>query len=503
MKRITHWLTLLGVAALLPSLPAAAQPNIVLVMPDDMGWGDLGVHGHPLIKTPHLDRFHGESVRFTDFHVSPTCSPTRAALMTGRHEMKSGITHTILERERMALSATTLAQVLKGAGYTTGIFGKWHLGDEEAYRPGSRGFDEVYIHGAGGIGQTFPGTCGDFPDNKYFDPALLHNDRIVKTKGYCTDLFFDQAAKWIGEAKSRGKPFFAYITPNAPHGPLVSPGPRYDALYEGKAIDGTKLNEGNVAYYSMISNIDENFGKLLAKVKELGIEGDTLVIFLSDNGGTHTKLYSGGFRGGKGSVYHGGTHAPSFWRWPAAFKGGVDSPALTAHIDVLPTLAEVAGTKLTGKVAAQVEGRSLFPLLKQPAANWPDRTLVTHTGRWPAGEAAQAKYKSCSIRDRQFRLVNNEELYDLQADPGETKNVIADHPRVAAKLRAAYDQWWNEVQPMLVNEHVTPPKMNPMKELYWKQFGGGPDEALLRRMDPASANNEKKSPNPKRNKKKE
>jgi arylsulfatase len=464
---------------------AAAKPNIVLLMPDDMGWGDIAAHGNPLIQTPVLDKFHGESVRFTDFHVSPTCSPTRSAIMTGRHEFKNGVTHTILERERMTLKATTLPQVLKTAGYTTGIFGKWHLGDEAEYQPGVRGFDEVFIHGAGGIGQTYPGSCGDFPDNKYFDPAVLHNKTIVKTKGYCTDVFMDQAGKWISAQAKAGKPFFAYITPNAPHGPLVSPGPKYDALYEGKSIEGKPLDAGSVAYYSMISNIDENFGKLLATLKQLGIENDTLVIFMSDNGGTHTRLYSGGFRGGKGQVYHGGTHAPSFWRWPAAFQGGKDTPALSAHLDILPTLADITGIKLTGAVAKQVEGRSLLPQLKSPGAPWPDRFLVTHQGRWPIGKAAQSKHSNCSIRNAQFRLVNNTELYDLKADRGETTNVIGQHPEVVAAFRAAYDKWWDETLPMMVNEDATGPKMNPMKEMYWKQFGGGPDEDLRKLMDPA------------------
>ena len=478
-------LTLALVATFMPLAAIAADPpNIILVMPDDMGWGDIAAHGNPLIKTPNLDRLHGESVRFTDFHVSPTCAPTRSALLTGRHEFKNGVTHTILERERMTLAATTLAQVLKGAGYTTGIFGKWHLGDEEAYRPAKRGFDEVFIHGAGGIGQTYPGSCGDFPGNKYFDPALLHNERIVKTKGYCTDLFFDEAITWMDAVKGGGKPFFAYIVPNTPHAPLVSPGPKYDALYEGAQIDGKKLGPGDVAYYSMITNIDDNVGKMLAKLDAWGLAKDTLVIFMSDNGGTHTKLFSGGFRAGKGTPYHGGTHAPAFWRWPAAFQGGVDSAAPSAHIDILPTLAEITGVKLDGRLATQVEGRSLLPLLKNPAAPWPDRTLVTHVGRWPRGKVADAKFSNCSIRDSQYRLVNNAELYDLKADPGETKNVIAEHPEEVAKLRAAYDQWWTDVQPMLVNEDAVGPKVNPMKELYWKQFGGGPDETLQRQMDP-------------------
>jgi arylsulfatase A-like enzyme len=480
-------LFLIAALILIGATPAAAidAPNIILIMPDDMGWGDIAAHGNPLIKTPSLDRLFAESIRFTDFHVSPTCSPTRSALMTGRHEFKNGVTHTILERERLTLKATTLAQVLKSAGYATGIFGKWHLGDEEPYQPHKRGFDEVYIHGGGGIGQTYPGSCGDFPDNKYFDPALLHNGKVIKTKGYCTDLFFAQATNWINSRRQAGKPFFAYITPNAPHAPLVSPGPKYDALYEGREINGTKLVEGDVAYYSMISNVDENIGKLLDKVNEWGLANNTLAIFLSDNGGTHTRLFSGGFRAGKGTVYHGGTHAPSFWRWPAALKGGTDRSAVAAHIDVLPTLAEIVGAKLDGDLARQVEGRSLLPVLKDPAATWPDRTLVSHGGRWPIGKAAEAKFTNCSIRNTRYRLVNNRELYDLQSDPGETQNIIDQHPDVVARLRAAYDRWWDEVQPLLVNEDATGPPINPFKALYYKEFGGRPDAALLKIMDPA------------------
>jgi arylsulfatase len=453
-----------------------SRPNIILIMPDDMGWGDIAAHGNPLIKTPHLDRLHADSVRFTDFHVSPTCAPTRSALMSGRHEFKNGVTHTINERERMSLKTISLAQVLRSAGYATGIFGKWHLGDEEQYQPHHRGFDEVFIHGAGGIGQTYPGSCGDAPDNKYFDPAIRHNGRFVKTNGYCTDVFFDQASKWIDlkrhDAPSR---FFAYITPNAPHAPLVSPGPQYERDYLGKEIAGKKLTDSDVAYYAMISNIDENIGKLLNRLKDWGIERDTLVIFLSDNGGTHTALYSGGFRAGKGTMYSGGTHAPSFWKWPGKLAAGADCPALTAHIDVLPTFAEIAGAKWNETLRGQVEGRSLVPLLTHPKADWPDRTLVTHVGRWEKGQAGFAKHVKSSIRDNRFRLVEDRELFDLQADFGETTNVISQHPQVVAKLRAAYDRWWTEVQPLLVNEDAVGPAINPFKELYWKQFGGGPN----------------------------
>ena len=177
-----------------PSL-AGRRPNIIFILTDDQGYGDMSCHGNPVLKTPNIDRLHDESVRFTDFHVSPTCAPTRSALMTGRHEFNNGVTHTIFERERLTLKATTLAQVLKTAGYTTGIFGKWHLGDEAEYQPDQRGFDEVFIHGAGGIGQTYPGSCGDAPGNTYFNPAILHNGKFEKTQGYCTDVFFGQAAE--------------------------------------------------------------------------------------------------------------------------------------------------------------------------------------------------------------------------------------------------------------------------------------------------------------------
>ena len=457
-------------------LYAAPPPNIVVIMPDDMGWGDVAAHGNPLIKTPSLDRLYSQSLRFTDFHVSPTCAPTRSALMTGRHEFKNGVTHTINERERMTLKATTLPQLLKTVGYSTGIFGKWHLGDEESYQPNNRGFDEVYIHGCGGIGQSYPGSCGDFPKNKYFNPLLRHNAKIVKTDGYCTDLFFAQATKWIEERGKSDKPFFAYITPNAPHGPLVSPGGKFDEMYAGKEIDGKKLQKDDVAYYAMISNIDENIGKLLAKLDEWKLAENTLVVFLCDNGGTHTKLYNGGYRGGKVTPYHGGTHTSSFWRWPAGIQGGKDCAAVTAHLDILPTLAEITGFKIEGDVTKQVEGRSMLPLLRDPSSAWPERTLVTHVGRWPKGKSEENKFAHCSIRNTRFRLVNNKELYDLTSDRGETTNVIEQHPEVVTQLRTAYDQWWKETVPLMVNEDVVPPKYNPYHVWYWKEFGGGPKE---------------------------
>src|SRR5436190_8236562 len=287
-------LLLCSVSTIMAGPLAGKKPNIVFILTDDQGYGDLSCHGNPVLKTPNIDRLHKEGVRFTDFHVSPTCAPTRSALMTGRHEFRNGVTHTINERERLTPDAITLAEVLKTAGYTTGIFGKWHLGDEPDRWPSKRGFDEMFIHGAGGIGQTYVGSCGDAPDNKYFNPAILHNGKFEKTTGYCTDLFFGQALKWIDSQRQKGQPFFAYITPNCPHAPLDCP-LQYETKYTGKVPP-------NVAkFYGMISNIDDNFGTLTAKLKEWGLEQNTLVIFMTDNGSaTGSPTFNAGMRGAKG-----------------------------------------------------------------------------------------------------------------------------------------------------------------------------------------------------------
>jgi arylsulfatase len=484
-----------------PASMHAAPPNIILVMPDDVGYGDYACLGNPIIRTPSVDAFKKESLLFTQFHVSPTCSPCRASLMSGRHEFKNGVTHTILERERMSLKTFTVAQMLKSVGYTTGIFGKWHLGDEEAYRPESRGFDEVYIHGGGGIGQTYPGSCGDAPNNTNIDPALWHNGKFEKTQGYCTDLFFGQAVKWMNASRTAGKPFFAYIPLNAAHGPHVLP-EEYYRQYLGKP----GANEDTAKFLGMIENIDTNFGRLLKQLDEWKIADNTLVIYLAtDNGGTAgVKIFNAGMRGSKGTPYQGGTRVPCFFRWPAGgIPAGAECDALSAHLDIFPTLAAIVGAKLSDDVKEQVEGRSLLPLLENPTDEWADRTLVHHVGRWAKGKAAESKYAKCAIQNSRFTLVNNEELCDLEADPGETKNVIAEHPQVVAQLRAAYDQWWNDVQPLLVNENVVGPKMNPLKELYWKQFGGGPDEKLLNRMDPNSPVGEQKPAKARKNRKKQ
>jgi arylsulfatase len=511
MKRLPLlFATFLAIAVTALAAPLAGQrPNIIFLLTDDQGYGDLSAHGNPILKTPHLDRLNAEGVRFEDFCVSPTCSPTRSALLTGRHEFKNGITHTILERERLTPKATTLAQVLKTAGYTTGIFGKWHLGDEPEYWPGARGFDEMFIHGAGGIGQTYPGSCGDAPGNKYFDPAILHNGKFVKTHGYCTDVFFAQAEKWIESVKGT-QPFYCHIATNAPHGPYIAR-PEDLALFEGKVPGDDVAN-----FFGMIHNIDQNLGRLLAKLKVWGIEKNTLVVFMNDNGGTAgTKVFNAGLRAQKGTPWMGGIKASSLWRWPGTLQPAPVNK-LCAHIDFFPTLAELAGATLSGDVKAQVEGRSLVPLLENPSAEWPDRELFTHVGRWPK-DADPQKYKftNCSVRTARWHLVNAGaarasaprgqaraartapagpaskpkeaivrsgpepmtpawQLFDLQADPGQQADVAGAHPDVVKKLTAAYDAWWDSVQPMLVNEKAPLAAENPFKTLYLQQFGALP-----------------------------
>jgi arylsulfatase A-like enzyme len=489
MKTFLTILTLCGILHLQSFSAAAEKPNIIFIITDDQGYGDISAHGNPILKTPHLDKLRSESVRFQDFHVSPTCAPTRSALFSGRHEFKNGVTHTILERERLAPGTVTLAEILRDAGYSTGIFGKWHLGDEAEYLPSARGFTEMFIHGGGGIGQSYPGSCGDAPGNKYFNPAILHNGKFVKTEGYCTDVFFQQARGWMRSQNEAGKPFFTYIATNAPHAPYIAK-PEDAALYEGK-VDNKQLAH----FYGMIHNIDDNIGKLLGDLKEWGIERDTIVIFMNDNGtAAGASVFNAGMRGAKGSPWLGGTRSSSFWRWPGTWKPG-ETKALAAHIDVFPTLSEITGAALSVEAKRQIEGRSLKPLLENPGAAWPDRHLITHQGRWPKNaDPNESKFSNAAVRNTRWAMVSEKggakpawQLFDLSEDYAQKNNIAAQHPEVVKELGAAFDKWWEECLPLMVNEKVTGPKLNPFAVRYWEQFGGEPTEADYKRMDPDKA----------------
>jgi arylsulfatase A-like enzyme len=455
-----------------------SRPNIILVMTDDQGMGDLSCLGNPILKTPNLDKFYDLSTRLTEFHVSPTCAPSRSAIMSGRHEFKNGVTHTIKERELMALSTTTLPEVLHEAGYETGIFGKWHIGDPDEYQPYNRGFSEVFIHGAGGIGQAYEGSCADFPPNqenegKYFDNVILHNDTIVKTEGFCTDIFFQAALGWIKEQHDAEQPFFAYITPNAPHGPMIAP-----EEYKQRWLDDG-WDESTAGRYGMIENIDANFGLLMEKLDEWDAWDNTLVIFMTDNGqagrngkqnGKPVKLHTAGFKTGKGSPNEGGTHVPAFWRWKGVLGEGVDINALAAHIDFYKTFCDLAGADIPDGIQ-EIDGRTLLPFLEDPEADWADRNLFVHQGRWEKGaDPNDSKFKNCAVRSQRWRFVNNEELFDIANDPLEDNDVAAEHPEVVAELRKAYDQWWEETVPLMVNEDNPYYTEHPQAVRYEKQL---------------------------------
>jgi arylsulfatase len=364
--------------------------------------------------------------------------------MTGRHEFRSGVSQTRGPGQNMSLKATTIAQVLQSAGYTTGIFGKWHLGLEPPYHPSRRGFDEEFTFLTGKIGEY------NHANASYVNPILLHNGRDEKTSGYCTDVFFNRAMQWIGEVKGR-KPFFAYIPTNVPHAPVRCP-EAYERMYADKAKDPKMAK-----YYGMLANLDDNVGRLMAQLEAWDLERNTLLVFMSDNGAalsandfkgglSPAKVFNAGMRGGKGSANEGGTRVPSFWRWPDGFTGGVDVDQLASNIDFFPTLAELAGAKIPDGL--QLDGRSLVPLLKNPQADWPDRFVFIHADNL-GGKAAEWKFTGSAVRSNRFRFINNNQLYDIKADPGETKNVLNEHPDMVARMRAAYDQWWEEVLPAL------------------------------------------------------
>lgn len=457
------------------------RPNVVLVITDDQGYGQLGRHGHPWLRTPNMDALHDQSVRLDRFLVSPTCAPTRAAIMTGRHPMRNGVTHTVLERERLALDAVTLPEALRGAGYATAIFGKWHLGDELPYQPQNRGFDEAFIHGAGGIGQAYEGSCADAPGNRYFDPNIRHNGRFVRTDGFCTDVFFTAAIDWVRGRVADGGPFFAYVATNAPHGPFIAPDQDADRF---RALG---MDESQAGFFGMIENLDANLGRLMAELDRLGVADQTVLIFMSDNGtvqagagqagealgqgpdGATYRAYNARMRGYKGSVDEGGVRVPFFVRWPGRLAPS-SVETIAGHIDIFPTLAELAGAELP---AEQVEGRSLVPLLVGEADAWPDRYFYNHTGRWPAGdEPNDHQWADFAVRGPRFRMVGVDRLYDMRSDPAQQRNVISEHPRVAERMRESYDRWWQSTRPMMVNEDHELSPTRPFHEAYRAQLNG-------------------------------
>lgn len=427
----------LALSGPLASAAASARPNVVFLLTDDQGYGDLACHGNPVIKTPNMDALHARSVRFTNFHVSPTCAPTRAALMTGRYSNAAGVWHTIMGRSLLAPGEVTMADCFRASGYRTGMFGKWHLGDNYPSRPQDRGFDEVLCNGGGGVWQA-----PDYFGNDYQDDTYMRNGRPEAHKGFCTDVWFDSAMRFIGDSQESKRPFFCYLATNAPHGPMWAPD-SYTARYQG--VKG--LNEPG--FYGMIANIDDNLARMVQFLRDRQLEQNTIFIFMTDNGtSSGAQVFNAGMRGQKGSPYEGGHRVPFFIHWPGGgLTGGRNIDTLTAHVDVLPTLMDFCGLKRPA--GPPLHGKSLRPLLDNPKASWPDRALVTDSQRMEK----LIPWKHAAVMTQQWRLVNTSmdgapsklELFDIHTDPGQKQDVAAQNPAVVASLKAKYEAWWKDV----------------------------------------------------------
>lgn len=434
-----------------PAFPA--PPNVVLFLADDLGYGDLGVHGNPHVRTPHLDRFAHDAVEFTRFYVSPICHPSRAALMTGRHAQRTFEFVSF----HMDTAETTIAEMLHADGYHTALFGKWHLGDGPAECPNDQGFDEAV---------TFP--MGQLSAKSYFNPELLHNREPRKYQGYCMDVFTDCAIEFI--RTHVGKPFFVYLAANLIHEPLVAP-PALQSGYKGLG--------GNLPpLYAMLESTDAAFGRVREALRAKGLEENTLLIFMSDNGPQIRTVpeieRAAGLHGMKGTMYEGGIRTPCFMRWPAGFAGGARIGRPAAHFDILPTLLDACGVAPPSDLT--LDGRSLLPLLRNPGSAWADRTLFLQFdsngpparelafaaigSRWklvqPCGadktlRGLAAQYSRITAAEKRGKrsIGGNTprfELYDLEADPGETKDLSAQMPDVVQELRKQYNVWFDDMQ---------------------------------------------------------
>lgn len=414
---------------------ASELPNVILIITDDQGYGEISFHGNPWIQTPNMDQLAQESCRLTDFHVGTTCAPTRSGLMTGRNCNRVGVWHTVNGRSLLRKNEVTIADVFKSNGYATGMFGKWHLGDNYPYRPHDRGFDEAFYHGGGGVTQS-----PDYWDNDYFDDTYFRNGKPEKVIGYCTDVWFDNALDFI--KKNQEKPFFCYLSTNSPHGPFHVP-QKYIDLYN----DNPKITNPN--FYGMITNVDENLGILREKLVELDLADNTILIFMTDNGtaagvkldrdGFLTAGYNAGMRGMKGSEYNGGHRVPFFIHWKDGdIQSGWDVEQITSYNDVLPTLIDLCG--LEGPDVAY-DGTSIAQLINGEIEEWDERIIITDTQR----EDVPVKGKQSAVMTDKWHLIRGEELYDMDNDPGQTTNVAGEYPEQVEKLRIAYENWWEDI----------------------------------------------------------
>ena len=418
------------------------KPNVIFILTDDQGYGDLSCHGNPILKTPNLDTMHEQSVRFTDFHVSPLCTPTRGALLTGRDPGRNGAYRTSAGRSILHTEERTLGNLFADNGYVTGMFGKWHLGDNAPHRPQDYGFQDVVWHRCGGIGQV-----SDYWGNDYFDDTYERNGKLETFEGYCTDIWFREGIRFMEENKD--KPFFLYLPLNAPHTPIIV-GREWSKPYEDK-VDRSILAK----YYGMIANIDHNFGLLRQRLKELNLEDNTILIFMTDNGtyvgarfrnndSEPVSGFNAGMRGRKASIFDGGHRVPFFIRWPAGgLDQGRDIDTLAVHVDLFPTLAELCDISIpTDRV---MDGRSLVPLLKGNEASWDRDHAVLQFHGGAAFPEDRLKTEFSYILTERWRLLHGRELYDMDADPAQRKNVAGEHPDVVKELWSHYEPYWKSV----------------------------------------------------------
>lgn len=441
------------------SLPGMAQdhPNIILIMTDDQGYGDLGYHGNPQIKTPALDQLAAQSVRFSNFYVSPVCAPTRASLMTGRYNIRTGVFDTYSGGAMMATEEVTMAEVFRDAGYATGQFGKWHLGDSYPSRPIDQGFGTAVWHQAGGMSQA-----GDVPnwhrrDSAYFDGILWRNDRLFQSKGYCSDVFTEETIHFI--RKNKDRPFLAYLAFNAPHTPLQVPQSYYDqykdlqidpAYFRGRGQYTNDISEQDQeaarGVFAMVTNIDDNIRRLLDSLEEMGLEDNTIIIFMTDNGPQQWR-YTGGFRGKKGTVREGGIHVPFYIKMPDGMTKvrEVDEPA--AHIDLLPTLSRLCNVTLPRQL--QLDGRDLSAFFQSEHTPGLDRPLFFEWQRsypelYRNMAVIQDGYKLMGFAGRDA-TINDFELYHLENDPYEAKNLAAQEVEKVETLKKAMEAWHADI----------------------------------------------------------
>lgn len=412
------------------------RPNIVFILTDDQGYGDLACHGNPIIQTPHIDQLYSESVRFTNYHGGPTCAPTRAGILTGHYHNSTGVWHTIGGRSLLRQDEYSVADAFAAAGYKTGLFGKWHLGDNYPYRPQDRGFQEVVTHGGGGVGQT-----PDYWGNNYNDDHYAVDGKWTPFSGYCTDIWFREGMRFI--ERHQDESFLCFITTNAPHSPFI-----VDDRFSDPYVEQVE-HQDRANFYGMISCIDAHMGLLRQQLETLGLAENTILIFMTDNGTDEgvtqdgNEFVVGGYnarmRGKKGSAYDGGHRVPFFLHWPnGGLNRGRDVPELTANVDFMPTLLELCGIPDEGRA---FDGLSLLPLLAETAVSWPDRTLVTDSQR----VTTPIKWRQSATMTQRWRLINGEELYDIQADPEQRRDIAHEYPNVVTQLRDDYEDWWQKV----------------------------------------------------------